>query len=45
MLAEMDKWVSNMRGKVIVDGAGQWVQAERPAPVNEALIGFLKAVS
>jgi pimeloyl-ACP methyl ester carboxylesterase len=45
MLAEMDKWVSKMGGKVIVDGAGHWVQAERPAPVNEALMGFLQTVS
>jgi pimeloyl-ACP methyl ester carboxylesterase len=30
---------------VIIEGAGHWVQAERPAPTNEALLGFLKTVS
>ncbi len=44
-VAEMDRWLSDLRGKVIVEGAGHWVQAEKPAPVNEALLGFLKSVS
>lgn len=43
MIAEMDKRVPDLRGKVIVEGAGHWVQAERPGPVNEALIPFLQA--
>ena len=42
---EMEKWLTDFRGKVIVEGAGHWVQAEKPAPVNEALLGFLKTVS
>lgn len=41
----MDQWVTDMRGKVFVDGAGHWVQLERPAAVNEALRSFLQAVS
>ncbi len=41
----MDSWVTDMRGKVIIDGAGHWVQMERPAAVNEALLGFLKTVA
>ncbi|HUN56554.1 MAG TPA: alpha/beta hydrolase [Candidatus Binataceae bacterium] len=45
LLAMMDQWVPNLRGKVIIDGAGHWVQAERPGPTNEALLGFLKTVS
>lgn len=40
----MDKWLTDLRGKVLIEGAGHWVQAERPAPVNEALIGFLKTM-
>lgn len=40
----MQNWAPNLKGKVIVEGAGHWVQAERPEPVNEALIGFLKSV-
>jgi pimeloyl-ACP methyl ester carboxylesterase len=34
-----------LRGKVIIDDAGHWVQAEKPEPVNEALLGFLKSVA
>jgi len=41
----MDQFVPNLRGKVIIEGAGHWVQAERPLPANEALLGFLKTVS
>src|SRR5262249_37916223 len=33
-LAQMDKWVTDMRGKVFIDGAGHWVQLERPEEVN-----------
>lgn len=44
-LSQMDKRVADMRGKVFIDGAGHWVQMERPAEVNEALLGFLKSVS
>ncbi len=34
-------FLTGHRGDVLVDGAGHWVQQESPAPVNEALIGFL----
>lgn len=40
----MDQFVTDMRGKVLIDGAGHWVQMERPAEVNDALLGFLKAL-
>lgn len=43
--ANMDKWVTDMRGKVLIEGAGHWVQVERPAEVNVALLDFLKSVS
>jgi pimeloyl-ACP methyl ester carboxylesterase len=45
LLAAMDQWVPNLRGKVLIEGAGHWVQAEKPLPVNEALLGFLKGLS
>jgi pimeloyl-ACP methyl ester carboxylesterase len=44
-LSQMDDWVTDLRGKVFIEGAGHWVQMERPAEVNEALLGFLRAVS
>ncbi len=44
-LAGMDKWLVDLRGKVLIEGAGHWVPMERPAEVNEALLGFLKSVA
>ena len=41
----MDKWMADLRGKVLIEGAGHWVQIERPAEVTEALLGFLRSVS
>ncbi|MGH9837734.1 MAG: alpha/beta fold hydrolase [Blastocatellia bacterium] len=42
---QMDKWMADLRGKVLIEGAGHWVQLERPAEVTEALLGFLKSVA
>lgn len=36
--------VPNLKDLVIVPGAGHWVQQERPAEVNEALLKFLKSL-
>jgi pimeloyl-ACP methyl ester carboxylesterase len=36
-----DGWLADDRGTVIVDGAGHWLQQERPAEVNAALVEFL----
>ena len=33
--------VPDLRGEVLVDGAGHWVQQERPDEVNRALLDFL----
>lgn len=33
-----------LRGSHILEGAGHWVQQERPAEVNELLIDFLKGL-
>ena len=40
----MDGWVEDLRGKVIVPGAGHWVQQERPREVNAALLEFLAMI-
>ncbi|HET6949222.1 MAG TPA: alpha/beta hydrolase [Acidimicrobiales bacterium] len=42
--AVMDGWLDDPRGTVLVDGAGHWVQQEKPAEVNAALIDFVDAV-
>jgi pimeloyl-ACP methyl ester carboxylesterase len=42
-LAEIcDRWYTDLRGKVIIPGAGHWVQQETPEPVNEAILKFLR---
>ncbi len=37
----MDEWVSDLRGKILIPGAGHWIQQESPQEVNAALIRFL----
>ena len=39
-----EEWLADHRGTVIIDGAGHWVQQEKPDEVNAALIGFLDDV-
>lgn len=38
----MDGWVDDLRGAVIVPGAGHWIQQERPEEVNAVLLRFLE---
>jgi pimeloyl-ACP methyl ester carboxylesterase len=42
-LAEIERMLPNIKGKVLIEGAGHWVQQERPAEVNAAIVEFLKA--
>jgi pimeloyl-ACP methyl ester carboxylesterase len=37
-------WMEDHRGDVLVEGAGHWVQQEKPDEVNAALIEFVDAV-
>lgn len=39
-----DGWLADDRGTVIVPGAGHWVQQEKPAEVNCALLEFLEGL-
>ncbi|MEW6767709.1 MAG: alpha/beta hydrolase [Pseudomonadota bacterium] len=41
-VAEMDRVLPNLKRKLLIDGAGHWIQQERPDEVNAALISFLK---
>jgi pimeloyl-ACP methyl ester carboxylesterase len=36
-----EPWLHDHRGNVLVEGAGHWVQQERPDVVNDALLRFL----
>ena len=42
-VTELERVLPNLRQRLIIDGAGHWVQQERPAEVNAALIAFLKS--
>ena len=37
----MEETVPNLRQKVLLPGAGHWIQQERPFEVNQLLIEFL----
>jgi pimeloyl-ACP methyl ester carboxylesterase len=39
---ELEVVLPNLKGRLIIEGAGHWVQQERPDEVNAALIDFLK---
>lgn len=41
----MDGWVTDLRAKVVVPGAGHWVNQERPDEVNAALLDWLGEVA
>lgn len=41
----MDGWVTDLRARVEVPGAGHWVNQERPDEVNAALLGWLGEVA
>lgn len=38
-------WVTDHRGDLLIDGAGHWIQQEKPSEVNQALIEFLGSVA
>jgi pimeloyl-ACP methyl ester carboxylesterase len=40
-VADVERVLSNLKQKLIIDGAGHWVQQERANEVNAALIAFL----
>ena len=42
-LDELESVVPNLKRKLLIDGAGHWIQQERPDEVNAALIAFLKS--
>ena len=41
-VADMERVLPNLKQKLIIDGAGHWIQQERADEVNAALIDFLK---
>jgi pimeloyl-ACP methyl ester carboxylesterase len=43
--AGQGRHLDDLRGTVLLPGAGHWVQQERPAEVADALLGFLRGLS
>ena len=43
-VTEMERVLPNLRRKLIIEGAGHWIQQERPDEVNAALVEFLNGV-
>jgi pimeloyl-ACP methyl ester carboxylesterase len=41
-IADMERVLPNLKRKLIIDGAGHWIQQERADEVNAALIAFLQ---
>jgi pimeloyl-ACP methyl ester carboxylesterase len=41
-VAELERVLPNLKRKLIIDGAGHWIQQERPDEVNAALIAFIR---
>jgi pimeloyl-ACP methyl ester carboxylesterase len=41
----MEAHVPDLRGKVLIPGAGHWVQQEKPQAVNDQMIDFLRGLS
>lgn len=37
----LDDVLTDLRGRIVLDGAGHWIQQERPAEVSAALVDFL----
>ena len=45
LIANLTKFVPNLRKTIMLPGCGHWTQQERPEEVNAALIAFLREVS
>ncbi len=40
----LEQRLTDLRGNIVLEGAGHWIQHERTAEVNEALLAFLRDV-
>jgi pimeloyl-ACP methyl ester carboxylesterase len=44
LLERMDRWYTDLRGKILIPDAGHWVQQEKPQAVNDAISSFLRSL-
>ena len=45
LVPNLELFVPNLREKLIIPDSGHWIQRQRPAEVNAALLRFLKGVT
>jgi len=45
LTAYMANAVTDLRGVKLFDGAGHWIQQQRPAETNAAMLEFLKGLA
>ena len=43
VIENLERFVPNLKRKVVLPGCGHWTQQERPAEVNAAMLEFLKS--
>jgi pimeloyl-ACP methyl ester carboxylesterase len=43
-IADMEKVLPNLRQKLVIGGAGHWIQQERATEVNTSLLAFLRGL-
>jgi pimeloyl-ACP methyl ester carboxylesterase len=41
LVANLQQWIPQLQGKIMLPGCGHWTQQERPAEVSAAMIDFL----
>jgi pimeloyl-ACP methyl ester carboxylesterase len=44
VIADLARYVPQLRGTIMLPGCGHWTQQERPHEVNQAIIDFLRAL-
>jgi pimeloyl-ACP methyl ester carboxylesterase len=44
LVENMKRWINDLRVCQVIDGAGHWIQQERPAEVNALLLRFLASL-
>lgn len=45
IIADMPRLVTNLRGSVKIEGAGHWLQQERPDAINDLMLSFADSLS
>jgi pimeloyl-ACP methyl ester carboxylesterase len=44
VIADLARYVPQLRDTIMLPGCGHWTQQERPHEVNKAIIDFLRAL-